>query len=171
MPTTVEPVVVLTSFHSFSGTVTLHDQRLSDMLNDRRDTVVEVTDAAVARISQASKVIDHHNIAVIRKDHVVMVFEVSDQSMRTAKRPYAYTLKRSYEVFLAMEGLEVRGVMHTTGNFDVLELHRLVAVSGDKFMPVTDASVTLPNLDFRKQGGVLINVHHIHSISKIQDQP
>jgi hypothetical protein len=168
MATTYADVVVFTRYHSFSGRVTLRDQRLSDMMNDRRETVMQVANAAIARLSAPSKVVNQHKVAVLGKEHVALIFEVAEQPTASLKRPYAFTLKQAFDVFLVLESLEVRGVMHTTGNFDVLELHRLVAVSGDKFMPVTDATVTLPGMDFQKRSGVLVNVNHIHSISKYE---
>ena len=168
MATTYVDVVVFTRYHSFTGRVSLREQRLSDMMNDRRETVMNVTDAAIARLSAPSKVINQHSVAVLGKEHISLIFELSEKSTGSLKRPYAFTLKRAFDVFLVVEALEVRGVMHTTGNFDVLELHRLVAVSGDKFLPVTGATVALPGMDFQKRSGVLVNVNHIHSISKME---
>ena len=58
-------------------------------------------------------------------------------------------------------------MVHTSGSLDVLDLHRLVAVSGEHFIPITDAKVALPIFDFKKEAGVLVNVHHIHYIAKL----
>ena len=168
MATTNVNVVVFTRFHSFTGYVTLRDQRLSDMMNDRRETVMHITDVAIARLSAPSKVVNQQKVAVLGKEQISLIFELSEKGTDSLKRPYAFTLKRAFDVFLLVEAFEIRGTMHTTGNFDVLELHRLVAVSGDKFLPVTKATVALPGMDFQKRSGILVNVNHIHSISKIE---
>jgi len=163
------PIVVITASHSISGTVLVRDQRLSDLLNDRRDSVVHVLDAVVTRLGQARK-IENAKEAIVAKDNLVIVFEQKEQATTTAKRPFAYTVKQQYEVFLLCEGLEVRGTMYSRGNLDVLELHRFVATSGERFVPVTGAVVTLPGGQaFQKQAGVLVNVARIHFISKDED--
>lgn len=160
------PVVVITQSHSISGVVLVRDQRLSDLLNDRRDSIVHVLDAEVTRLGQARK-IEHARQAIVAKDNLGLVFEQQNQATTSAKRPFAYTVKQQYEVFLLCEGLEVRGTMFSRGNLDVLELHRFVATSGERFMPVTNAVVTLPGGQaFQKQAGVLVNVARIHFISK-----
>ena len=138
------------------------------MMNDRRETFVHIVDTDVARLVSPSKVIVHLKTAVISKEHVVIIFEVNDDAVTSAKRPYAYARKMTFPAFVVLNGIEVKGVMHTTGGTDALELHRFVAVSNDKFMPVTDAIVTLPTLDFHRPTGVLINLNQMQSISGLE---
>ena len=54
MPSTETNVVILTYNHSISGRVRLTDQRLSDLLNDQREIVIRVHDAAVTRLVHPS---------------------------------------------------------------------------------------------------------------------
>lgn len=167
MAVTVTNVVILTYNHSISGRVRLMEQRLSDLLNDRREVVIRVLDAAVTRLVHPSKIVDHQKVAVVDKEHVLLVFESSEVKVASSTRPFAFTTKRRHEVFMLVHSIEVSGVVHTSGNMDVLELHRLVAATGEHFIPITDAAVSLPIFDFKKEAGVLVNVHHIHYIAKL----
>ncbi len=160
------PIVVLTRSHSVSGSVLVRDQRLSDLLNDRRDSVIHVLDAVVTPLSQGRKV-EQARQAILSKDNALVIFEQQEQAMVTAKRPFAYTVKQQYETFLLVRGFEVRGTMYSRSNLDVLELHRFVATSGEWFVPVTNAIVMLPSGQaFQKPTGVLLNVAGIEFISK-----
>jgi hypothetical protein len=159
-------VVVLTYFHSITGHLSLRGLRLSDFLNDRRESVIRLSNVSVSRLSSPAKVITRDDLAVLNKDHVVMVFETTQPAVTTEKRTYAFTLKQAHDVFLIMESVEVHGIIHMKGSFDALEIHRFIATSGEAFVPVTEATVTLPDLNFSKQTGVMVNVHHIHYIAK-----
>jgi len=167
VPVTETNVVVLTYNHSISGRVQLTDQRVSDLLNDRREVVIRVQDAAVTRLVHPAKVVDHQKVAVVDKEHILLVFESAEHKVASSTRPFAFTTKRHHAVFMLVHSIEVSGVVHTSGNMDVLELHRLMAVSGEHFIPITDATVALPIFDFKKEAGVLVNVHHIHYIAKL----
>jgi hypothetical protein len=169
MAVTETNVVVLTYNHSVSGRVRLTDQRLSDLLNDHREVVIRVHDASVARLVHPSRVVDNHKIAVLDKEHVLLVFESSEHKVASSTRPFAFTTKRRHDVFMLVHSIEISGVLHTSGTMDVLDLHRLVAVSGEHFIPVTDAAVALPIFDFKKEAGVLVNVQHIHYIAKLPE--
>ena len=160
-------VVVLTYNHSISGRVRLFDQRLSDLLNDHREMVIRVLDAAVTRMVHPSKVVDHQKVAVVDKAHVLLVFESAEHKVASTTRPFAFTSKKRHEVFMLVHSIEVSGIVHTAGTMDVLDLHRLVTVTGEHFLPVTDATVALPIFDFQKKAGVLVNAQHIHYVAKM----
>ena len=166
MPSIRMPIVALTNSHSVTGTVILRDQRLSDLLNDRRDSVIQVFEATVTGNASARKIQESKN-AVLSKDNIVLLFEQSDVSTGSLKRPYAYTLKQRHDVFLISQGIEIRGTMYSKGDFDVVELHRLIATSGERFVPVTEARIALPSGQvFTKKAGVLVNAAHVNFISK-----
>ena len=171
MPITKTNVVILTYNHSISGRVRLTDQRLSDLLNDRREVVIRVQDAAVTRLVHPAKVVDHQKVAVVDKEHVLLVFESAEHKVASSTRQFAFSAKRPHSVFMLVHSIEVSGMVHTSGSLDVLDLHRLVAVSGEHFIPITDAKVALPIFDFKKEAGVLVNVHHIHYIAKLPPPP
>lgn len=167
MALTETNVVILTYNHSISGRVRLSEQRLSDLLNDRREMVMRVLDAAVTRLVHPSRVVDHQKVAVVDKEHVLLVFESAEHKVTSSTRPFAFTTKQRHDVFMLVHSIEVSGVVHTAGAMDVLDLHRLMTVTGEHFLPVTHATVSLPIFDFQKNAGVLVNATHIHYIAKV----
>jgi hypothetical protein len=74
-----------------------------------------------------AKVVDHQKVAVVDKEHVLLVFESAEHKVASSTRPFAFTAKRHHAVFMLVHGIEVSGVVHTSGTMDVLELHRLLA--------------------------------------------
>ena len=170
MPESDLSIVVLTEFHSIAGAVQLRDQRLSDFLNDRRETVIRLRDVTITRLDHPTAVTARDAGAVVNRDHALVVFEATPVATSTLSRPYAFTLKQSHSVHLILKCIEVRGVVQTAGNLDVYDLHRIVATSGERFLPVTQATVTSAHLEFAKPSGVLVSVQHIDYIAKLPEK-
>ena len=167
MATTEAAIVALSYSHSIAGRLVLQEQRLSDMLNDRRESVVRLRDAVLTRLS-TGKLIERNKLSIASKEHLVLVFEQGEHTAGSGKRPYAYTIKQAYHVFIVAHSFEVRGIMYSKGNLDIYELHRFIATSSDIFVPVVEATVILPNgQEFRKQTGVMVNAPHIDYITKL----
>ncbi|MCX7838553.1 MAG: hypothetical protein N2559_03735 [Anaerolineae bacterium] len=163
MPTTYQ-VVLLTARHSISGEITLQDQRLSDFLNDRRETTMRLTNTQVARLSDPSKVIQRNAEAVIPKSLIAVAFEPPQHAIPSSKRLFGYVHKQQHEVFLVLEGLEVHGILHTTGELD---LRRYLAINADSFLPITRATVYLDVSDryVIEQDAILVNARWIRYIA------
>ena len=51
-------VVLFTQHYSITGGLFLREQRLSDFLNDRRDTSILMRNTAVARLEQPAKILE-----------------------------------------------------------------------------------------------------------------
>ena len=163
--------IILTRYYSIMGEVRLRDHRLSDVLNDKQETVIKMRNVTVSAYHQANKPPTHHPQAVVPKEEAIVVFEPPKQATAAAAsgRLYGYVKKQAHEVFIILHDLEVKGHMFTAGTFDILDLHRMIAISGDKFYPVTQAVVTLPGgRVFNKPDGVLINGLHIHYLAKME---
>ncbi len=162
-------VVVLTARHSITGELLFRDQRLSDFLNDRRETVISLRNAQVARLREPGKILQTHPAAVVPKAWVVAIFEPPQKGIPPAKRFYGYVRKQAHEVFLVMEGMEVRGILHTTGDLD---LRRVITTSGESFLPLTKAVVTLDANEryLIEQDAIMINANLIHYIAKFEVQ-
>lgn len=163
MPTTYQ-VVILTARHSISGELQLQDQRLSDFLNDRRDTSMRLLNTQVARLSEPSKVIQRNAEAVILKSLVVVAFEPPQKAIPPSKRLYGYVRKQQYDVFLVLEGMEVHGILHTAGDLD---LRRFLASTTESFLPITHAAVYLDANDryVVEQDAILVNARVIRYIA------
>ncbi len=161
---TVYLVVVLTARHSISGEITLHDQRLSDFLNDRRETMMRLVNTQVARLADPGKVIQRGAEAVIPKALISVAFEPPQKAIPPSRRLFGYVRKQQYEVFLLLEGLEIHGTLHTTGELD---LYRYLANTTDSFLPITRATVYLEASEryVIEQEAILVNARGIRYIA------
>lgn len=161
---TIYQVVILTGRHSISGEIALQDQRLSDFLNDRRETTMRLTNAQIARLCEPSKVIQRNAEAVIPKVLITVAFEPPQKAIPPSKRLFGYVHKQQHEVFLVLEGLEVHGILHTTGELD---LRRYLATALDTFLPITRATVYLDVSDryVIEQEAILVNSRWIRYIA------
>ncbi len=68
---------------------------------------------------------------------------------------------------MVMEGMEVRGTLHTTVDLD---LRRILTSSGESFLPLTKASVTLDANDryIIEQEAIMVNANLIRYIAKYE---
>lgn len=159
-------VVILTADHSFTGQLSLRDQRLSDFLNNRQNTFIVLRQVRVSRLSDPSKVLEQDAHAVIKKDAVLIAFEPPQQNVQASHRLFAHVAKEKTDVFIALEGMEVRGVLHSSGQ---MELDRVIATPNESFIPLTNATVTLQaNTHFViQQDAIMVNVHEIRYLGKV----
>ena len=162
-------IVLLTTRHSISGELTLTEQRLSDFLNDRRDTAFTLRKTQVARLNEPSKILQRHAESVIPKAWVVAAFEPPQKENSESNRLYGYVPKMRHEVFLILEGMEVRGTLHTPGGLD---LRRLLATTGDSFVPITQAVVRFFENDryVIEQNAIMVNTHLIRYIGTVESK-
>jgi hypothetical protein len=161
-----DQVVILTEHHSISGELRLHDQRLSDYLSDRRESTLRLFNAKVARLNDPAKIIQQQEQAIVLKSWIVVVFEPPQGSVPFAKRLYGYVRKQQYGVFLVLDGMEVRGTLHTPGELD---LKRFLSTVSDGFLPITQATVTMfanENVVV-EQDAILVNARLIRYIAQV----
>jgi hypothetical protein len=160
-------IVALTSRHSINGELLYRGQRLSDFLNDRRDTVISLRNVQVARLNEPGKILQQHPAAVVPKAWVLAIFEPPQKGIPPTKRFYGYVKKLTHEVFLVMEGMEIRGTLHTTTDLD---LRRILTSSSESFLPVTKAVVTLDANEryIIEQEAIMVNTNLIRYIAKVQ---
>ena len=160
--------VIFTPFHSISGTLASRDQRLSDLLNDTRESVIRLRNAKVSRQIDSSKIIAENSIAIISKDEIVIAFEPGPRESPSTKRLYSFVRKRQHQIFMVLDGFEVSGVMHTLGSIDTGDIHELITVQKDRFLPVTQARITFAN-DERyliTRDAIIVNVQRIDYIAQ-----
>ena len=162
-------IVALTSRHSITGELLYREQRLSDFLNDRRDTVISLRNVQVARLNEPGKILQLHPAAVVPKAWVLAIFEPPQKGIPPTKRFYGYVRKVTHEVFLLMEGMEIRGTLHTTADLD---LRRILTASSESFLPLTKAVVTLDANEryIIEQDAIMVNTSLIRYIAKVQTE-
>lgn len=161
-------VVFFTPAHSISGELTLTSQRLSDFLNDARESSITMREASIARLSEPSRIVERHPTAVLFKPSIVIAFEPAQKAAEVAaRRLFGFVPKKTYEVFLAMEGIDVRGLVHTSGDLD---LQRLMAVPREPFFALTQPVITLHANDryVIKPEATVVNVHHVRYAGRVE---
>ena len=159
-------IVIFTQQHSISGGIFLHDQRLSDYMNDRRDTNIMLRNASVSRLENPTKVLEKTQISFIPKSGIVLAFEPPQKGPTPPQRFIKYS-KEKYEIFLITDGMEVRGNIHFQGTLDLLHM---LTNSTQSFLPITQATVSIeanPNF-LLKQETILVNPQRIRFIGEIQ---
>jgi hypothetical protein len=162
------PIVIFTQYYSISGGLHLREQRLSDYLNDRRDTSILLRNPGVARLEQPARVLETTVSAIIPKAGIVLAFELP-QKGAPAPRQFMKYPKHKYDVFLALDGMEVRGKLNQPGTLD---LRHAIANAAESFLPITQASVIIaanPGLVIQREA-VLVNVQHIRFLGDLEVQ-
>ncbi len=164
MPTAAYQIVVFTACHSISGEIFLN-KRLSDFLNDKRETTVTIRNASVARLQDPARVLHKGYLSILPKTSIVMAFEPPQP---TIPRPKGFFVpqKDKFDVFATTDNLEILGIVQSTSPLD---LKNILATLAHSFLPFTQATVTLtqnPQIALR-QKAVLVNIEHIRFISEV----
>ena len=162
-------VVLLTQHYSISGGLYLRDQRLSDFLNDRRDTNILMRNASVARLQEPARILEKTNISIIPKAGIVLAFEPPQKNTPSGRQFRIKYSKNKYDVFLALDGMEVHGELNQPGPLD---LRHAITNAAESFLPITQATVTLEaNPAFIiKMEAVLVNVQRIRFLGVPEPQ-
>lgn len=158
-------IVIFTHQHSISGGIFLRDQRLSDYLNDRRETTVMLRNASVARLEDLTKVLEKTLFSVVPKSGIVLAFEPPQKVAPPPRRFIGYP-KEKHEVFLIMDGMEARGELHVQGALDLLHV---LTDAAESFLPITQATVTIeanPNFLLKREA-VLVNVQRVRFMGEV----
>jgi hypothetical protein len=161
-------IVIFTHDYSISGGLFLNERRLSDFLNDRRDTTILLRNAGIARLEEPAKILEKTTSSIIPKAGIVLVFE-PPQPINPANRRLIKYPKAKYDIFLATDGLEIHGHINLLGPLD---LRQAIMNAAESFIPITEASVTFKvNPVFvLKQDAVLVNAQRIRFMGEV-DQP
>jgi hypothetical protein len=160
--------VLFTKFHSITGMLTVREQRLSDLLNDTRESIIQIRGAKVSRHSDPARIVAEHAMAIISKEEIAIAFEPAPREDVSPKRLYSFVRKQQSTVFMLVAGFEVSGLMHTLGGADPADIHGLLALQKERFLPVTQARVSFA-ADERyliKRDAIVVNLHHIQYIAK-----
>jgi hypothetical protein len=168
MVDTITPyqIVIFTQHHSIAGGLFLHDQRVSDYLNDRRETTITLRNASLARLEEPARILEKALFSVIPKDGIVLAFEPPQKAAPPGRRFIKYP-KQKYDVFLATDGMEVHGQLNLPGPLD---LRHTITNAAVLFLPITKATVTLqvnPAL-ILKRDTVLVNVQRIRFLGEAE---
>ena len=160
-------VIIFTNRHSITGELVLKDKRLSDHINERVDTMLALRNVTISRLDNPAQDIHMMQTAVVPKSGIVLIFEPPQKVIPPSNRFFGYIKKEKYEVFLILDGMEVRGILHTQPNPDF----RVVLVnSPDAFLPITQATIRLDaNPEMRiHQEAIMINTQRVRFVGKLE---
>jgi len=158
-------IVLLTQDYSISGGLFLHEQRLSDFLNDRRDSTILLRNVDIARLEDPARIIEKTPFSVIPKEGIVLAFELPQKTLSQTRRFLKFP-KQKYDVFLAVDSMEIHGKLNVQGP---LNLRQAITNMAESFIPITEATVNLkanPGLII-KQEAVLVNVQRIRFLGEM----
>ena len=159
-------IVILTPDYSITGGLFLKEKRLSDFLNEKLDSTILLRNSTIARLEEPARIIEKTDMAVIPKAGMVLAFEPPQKTTPAGRQYFKYP-KQKYDVFLAMDGMEVHGKLNVRGPLNV---RQAITDLSNSFMPITDAIVTLrANPGFMiKREAVLVNVQRIRFIGELE---
>jgi hypothetical protein len=159
-------VVIFTHQHSISGEILLYGQRFSDFLKDRSEKKVILYNASVARLESPDKVLEKTVVSILPKSGIVLAYEPLPKAAIPLQFIKKYP-KEKYDVFIIMDGMEIRGALHMQGS---LNLAVIMAESDESFLPITQATVSIeanPNF-LLQQETVVINTQRIRFIGEVK---
>jgi len=159
-------IVIFTYRHCITGETVLKDKRLSDHVNERVDTMLALRNVTVARLENPAHILHRMVTAVVPKTGIVLIFEPAQKAIPPSNRFFGYIKKEKHEVFLIMEGMEVRGVLHTQLNPD---FRGILFNSLDAFLPITQATIHLeanPGMTIHQEA-IMINNQRIRFLGKL----
>jgi hypothetical protein len=161
-------IVIFTKDYSISGGLFLHEQRLSDFLNDKRDSTILMRNASVARLEEPAKILEKTVISIIPKAGIVLAFELPKKRPTTGRLIIKYP-KQKYDVFLALDSMEVYGKLNQQGPID---LRHAITNLAESFLPITEATVKLKESPafILKREAVLVNVQRIRFLGELEPQ-
>jgi hypothetical protein len=161
-------IIILTQDYSISGGLFLHEQRLSDFLNDKRDTTILLRNANIARLEDPARILEKTPFSIIPKVGIVLAFE-PPQKTTPQGRQYIKYPKQKYDVILAVDSMEVHGKLNVQGP---LNLRQAITNAAESFLPITEATVTFidnPKLILKREA-VLVNVQRIRFLGELAPQ-
>jgi len=159
-------VVIFTREHSITGGIFLREQRLSDYLNDARDTTVMLRNSSVAKLEAPAKIIEKTMLSFLPKAGIVLAFEPPQKGPPVPQRFIKYP-KEKYEVFIITDGMEIHGTIHMHGTLDLVHV---LTNTPQPFVPITQATATIKaNPDFLlKDITILLNILLVRFIGEVQ---
>lgn len=157
--------------HSYriSGAVDVRRLPLADQLNDSTSSYLMLEDVYVSPVDRPGDITASYAIAALRKENIsfaVLSHKEDGLSKKQSYGSYFGTSLRS--VFITVPEFEVRGFLQVTGRFD---LHALLAIGTDRFMPVLDGTIfAAETTEIQFDGGMILVNKDAVGVMGIQDE-
>ena len=122
--------------------------------------------SSIARLADPAKILEKTLLSLIPKAGVILAFEPPQKTTPRGRQFIRYP-KNKYNVFVGLEGMQVRGKLNQAGPLD---LRQAVTNLSESFVPITEATVTLDiNPGFiLKRDAILVNVQRIRFLGELE---
>ena len=127
-----------------------------------------VRNGSVALLNDPAKILEKTTNSIVPKAGIVVAFEPVKKTSPLGPKFIKYP-KQKYDVFLALDGMEVHGKLNQPGPLD---MRNAITNSAVPFIPITSATLTLdnnPGLVIKREA-VLVNVQHIRFVGNLEAQ-
>ncbi len=164
------PADVLMAGYRVVGKIMVTSTGTIGILNDPTRSVLELHDARLARLHMPTKLVDHFEIVRMMKPRVIAICMARREDLGPqALVRGGFSTAVEYPVRMALEMLELEGVMELPGRFD---LPALMSDGTREFLPVFNATLTgvlIPNLRI-ESGGILVNRRHLDLVALLNQR-
>ncbi len=162
-------IELFTADHAIRGFVETGGERLSDVMNNQKQSSLLLSDAYMIRLFNAGNAAKARIVeASVDKSQILFARPV--QADLTHKSLYRRATRQLYQVALNLPAFEIRGVIHLTGKFDVA---RVLIERSEDFIPITNCRATYmfnPRLEIAANIFV-VNKRRITMIAEIKTEP
>ncbi len=164
------PADVLMAGYRVVGKIMVTSTGTIGLLNDPTRSMLELHDARLARLHMPTKLVDHFELLRMMKPQVLAVCMARREDLGpVALVRGGFSSVVEYPVRVALEMLELEGVMELPGRFD---LPAIMADGTREFLPVFNATLTgvlIPNLRI-ESGGILVNRRHLDLVGLLNQR-
>ena len=130
---------------------------LADTLNDHTLSYVDLDVAYVSRIDKPGELIADYSLALLRKENVSFCVVAAQIELAVKSTPPPqYFARRFRSVFCTVPSFEITGLIDVPAHLD---LHKMMAVGVERFMPIYRATATISGLQTLTFSGELILVN------------
>ncbi len=131
-------VELYTTDHVIRGFVETAGERLSDILNNKTESALTMTQVQVSRLLNVGKA-PPMRLTLARIEKSSLLFAVPVERDLTHKSLYRRAARQGYELAVFLPNFELRGTIHLTERLDI---RRVLVVRPEDFIPLTDAEAT-----------------------------
>ena len=146
-----------THSHRISTQFLVRGRPLIATLNDHTLSYIELDIAYVSRIDKPGDLVADYAISIVRKENVSFCVVAAQVELALKAVPQAqYLSRRSRHAFCTVPSFEIEGQIDVPGSLD---LHQMMAIGTERFMPIHDATATISLLQSVSFSGELILVN------------
>ena len=133
-------IELYTADHVVRGFVEASGERLSDILNNKTESALFLTQVQVNRLLNIGKA-PPVRLPIARVEKSGLLFAMPVEHDLTQKSLYRRAVRQGYELAVFLPNFELQGTIHL-GERERLDLRRVLVMRPEDFIPLTDATAT-----------------------------